>query len=594
MQTSRIRPALMLLVVVCLVSGPSSAQVQPTTVHNGTVVSDLSGRSGTATLFRINVPSGAPVLDVTLSGGRGDCDLYVRHNQPPTTREHDARSITPLAAERVRIDRPQAGSWYILVFAAADYAGVGLLAQFPTAGGPVGVAPLANNVVQYGLAGGAGTSAYFRIVVPPGATDLQISTSGGRGDCDLYVTPGKISPPERAKHKSTRNDCEERVIIRQPPKGPWFILVHGYKPFKDVRLVAQFQVSGAGMVAAPLTSGLPRGGLAGAAQSLAHFRIVVPNSTAQLVITTSGGRGDCDLYAMPSNLAIPRLAHHKSAGNGTAERIAVSRPAAGPWYVCVYGYAAYADVSLLVTAEQPPPPHPSGRIEVLWPTGGKMRTGGTCPIAWRATPNIAEVRIEYSNSDGKAWAAANFPVRIPAAAGKYVWQIPNRREYYSGAGRLRISGTTRRGRTVSAVSQRFMVLAPVPPPPPPPPPPVPGGDKYENDNTTSRAKLMPVGQTQTHTIYPKKDEDWIMVVNLPAGHYSLQFTHVTVELRGEIHGPRTGGSTREHELDNFKIRKGTGTVSIRLRRAVKFLKFKIEADDDDDKGAYQVTLVKQR
>ena len=141
------RRCLGLLVLLVAVAASSVASAQPPTITLE------NGRS---------VPTRAAFLEVAASGGQGDCDLYVRHGQYPTSREHDFRSIGPTTADRVRIERPRAGLWYVLVFGGGNYANVSLRAHFPVpGGGPVRVVPLTNNVVQYGLSGGTGSADFF-------------------------------------------------------------------------------------------------------------------------------------------------------------------------------------------------------------------------------------------------------------------------------------------------------------------------------------------------------------------------------------------------------------------------------------------------
>src|SRR5690625_4077832 len=50
--------------------------------------------------------------------------------------------------------------------------------------------PISNGVPQTGLSGSASSERFFRIDVPAGASDLEISMSGGTGDADMYVRIG--------------------------------------------------------------------------------------------------------------------------------------------------------------------------------------------------------------------------------------------------------------------------------------------------------------------------------------------------------------------------------------------------------------------
>ena len=65
--------------------------------------------------YTLNVASGASTLDVNISGGSGDADLYIRYGAQPTTSNWDFRPYLNGNDESVVIDSPQAGVWHISV-----------------------------------------------------------------------------------------------------------------------------------------------------------------------------------------------------------------------------------------------------------------------------------------------------------------------------------------------------------------------------------------------------------------------------------------------------------------------------------------------
>jgi len=73
------------------------------------------------------VPSGATALDVTLSGGTGDADLYVRYGAVPTDADYDCRPYLIGNEEVCTIPSPTAGTWYIRVAAYTDFSGATLV-----------------------------------------------------------------------------------------------------------------------------------------------------------------------------------------------------------------------------------------------------------------------------------------------------------------------------------------------------------------------------------------------------------------------------------------------------------------------------------
>ena len=52
--------------------------------------------------------------------------------------------------------------------------------------------PLTNGVPLTGLSGTAGSETFYRIDVPAGQDQLDILTTGGTGDVDLYVRRGAL------------------------------------------------------------------------------------------------------------------------------------------------------------------------------------------------------------------------------------------------------------------------------------------------------------------------------------------------------------------------------------------------------------------
>ena len=78
--------------------------------------SGLSGRPGGWLYFNFDVPPGMSTLDIRLSGGRGNPDLYVQFGEAPSNGQFDCRSSAFGTNERCTITHPQAGSWYVGVY----------------------------------------------------------------------------------------------------------------------------------------------------------------------------------------------------------------------------------------------------------------------------------------------------------------------------------------------------------------------------------------------------------------------------------------------------------------------------------------------
>jgi serine protease len=96
-------------------------------------VSSLSGSSQGWRLYKLTVPSGQSQLKITMSGGTGDADLYVRRGAAPTLSLWDYRPWLGGNNEVVTISNPAAADWYIGIFAYAAYSGVALNASYSAA-----------------------------------------------------------------------------------------------------------------------------------------------------------------------------------------------------------------------------------------------------------------------------------------------------------------------------------------------------------------------------------------------------------------------------------------------------------------------------
>jgi serine protease len=76
--------------------------------------------------YTLGVDSGATTLNVNISGGTGDADLYIRYGAQPTTSSWDFRPYLNGNNESVTVDSPQSGTWHISVRAYRATSGVTL------------------------------------------------------------------------------------------------------------------------------------------------------------------------------------------------------------------------------------------------------------------------------------------------------------------------------------------------------------------------------------------------------------------------------------------------------------------------------------
>lgn len=147
-----------------------------TPLNKGQTVT-ISGAAGSETRFHFTVPSGATNLVVSMSGGTGDADLYVRFGQAPTTSAYDCRPYRSDSNETCSFASPQAGTWHIMVRGYSAYSNVSLSVNWTDpaggGGGGGGNAPCTGCTKYSGSLAGTGSAQ-----IQPNGSYYQTTTSG--------------------------------------------------------------------------------------------------------------------------------------------------------------------------------------------------------------------------------------------------------------------------------------------------------------------------------------------------------------------------------------------------------------------------------
>ena len=97
----------------------------------GSTVSNLSAATSAWTsVYTLVVPAGASNLSISMAGGSGDADLYVRLGSAPTTTSYTCRPYKVGNTEACTFAAPAAGTYYISVRAYSAFSGAGLSVNF--------------------------------------------------------------------------------------------------------------------------------------------------------------------------------------------------------------------------------------------------------------------------------------------------------------------------------------------------------------------------------------------------------------------------------------------------------------------------------
>lgn len=91
---------------------------------------NISGVSGSLQYFTLNVPANAKNLVISMAGGIGDADLYVKFNQVPTLDSYDCRPYLAGNTESCIIPLPLKGQYHIMIRGFTSYSGVSISASY--------------------------------------------------------------------------------------------------------------------------------------------------------------------------------------------------------------------------------------------------------------------------------------------------------------------------------------------------------------------------------------------------------------------------------------------------------------------------------
>lgn len=206
--------------------------------------------------------------------------------------------------------------------------------------------------------------------------------------------------------------------------------------------------SGGGGGTTTLSNGVAVSNLSGATGSWAYYKITVPASQTSLVITISGGTGDCDLYVKLGSQPSSTSYNYRPYLSGNNESVSVTNPSAGDWYIGLNGYAAYSGVTLKATYTGSTGGGCTTYSGSLSGTGvsqyAPSSSGYTSSVSGTHTGKLtgptsgADFDLYLEKYNGSSWASvasglsssASENVSYSGTAGSYRWRVYS----YSGSG----------------------------------------------------------------------------------------------------------------------------------------------------------------
>ena len=207
-----------------------------TALVNGETVSAISGSAGDELLFTLDVPAGASNLSFVMNGGSGDADMYVKFGAEPSASDWDCRPYLFGNNESCPIDPAQSGTYFVKLVGYTDFAEVNLTGSFVAADLPDGGG---ETITDISVA--RRSWQHYTLDVPEGMSQLTVSTSGGRGDADLYVKFGSQPTSGSYDCRPNKNGNDETCVISNPQAGTWHMSIYGYRAVRGLTLTSEYQ-----------------------------------------------------------------------------------------------------------------------------------------------------------------------------------------------------------------------------------------------------------------------------------------------------------------------------------------------------------------
>jgi len=323
--------SLPILLALAVCTGAATAHdpvtPKPKLLQKGIPLRQLTGIPGASQVYHVIIPADVEKLTFRSSGGKGDCDLYVRQAVHPTSSDFDFSSEAPQTVEKVVVRNPAPGRWYVLVEAASPFHGVQLTAHYA----------LKKRAVR------APT-----MLPGPGVFDgtatvrLKCSTDGATV---RFTTDGTAVTSESAVYKSP-------VILQADTRLR--AKAFGRRRAESVEAEGDYIVRPKGTVT-PLVSGHAIFHRAGHTGSEHLFKITVPAGEKVLRLRSEGGPGDTELLVRHGAPPAKGLYGKRVNGRRNEAFCEFTFPVAGDWFVSVRGLSDFSGVSLLALSRPDQP-----------------------------------------------------------------------------------------------------------------------------------------------------------------------------------------------------------------------------------------------
>lgn len=198
--------------------------------------------------------------------------------------------------------------------------------------------PLSAGETKTGLSGDKDQQLNFVLQSSGNNQRLQLNTSGGSGDVQLYVRTG--TPPDLSQYdcKSAQSGNTESCSLFLSQPGTVYLRLLGQTPFSGVTLSATSQTMP--------PSGFPKLNQSAAKGSWLRYEYQVMADNSKLIISSSGGSGDADLYVQKGSAPSTTLYDCRPYKQGNNESCSISVKTGDVVHIGLRAYQAFSGLTL--------------------------------------------------------------------------------------------------------------------------------------------------------------------------------------------------------------------------------------------------------
>ena len=253
-----------------------------------------------------------------------------------------------------------------------------------------GQTTIQSNTPVTGISASSGTLLNYKIWVPTSKKQLMVKVTGGSGsgDADLYIRRSAKPTFLSWDFRPFLTGSNEQVTINNPSPstGTWYyIMIRAFTNISNVTLTAKFE-----NVSKLAGNGGVIKNIAAQERVFRHYRIDVPAGATKLIIKTSGGTGEMDLYVNHGSPADDDRWDFRPFKWGNNETASIANPTPGTWWIMLDPYEDYTGVKLSAEFEGLPKYRMSSKGNQ--DTGTGMSVTDSPGTSWR-----------YGNWGGSGW-----------------------------------------------------------------------------------------------------------------------------------------------------------------------------------------------